>query len=141
MRRSVLGFWEEVREQLRRDLGQEAGRRDKKKALRRARLANELKLSDVTLRSFLNGNQSTLGPEALFALFAKMPTLKTLYEHASGSPRSAAKERRSKIEPGLLLQMSLQFEGSDRPAKLFTARLPAGRESILTVRIDRSRIA
>jgi len=137
MRPAVGRFWKEVRRQLRGDLGQERGKRDKNKALRRALLARELKLSDVTLRSFLNGNQATLGPEALFALFAKAPHLKSRYEEATVKSSPAVK----KIDRSLLIQMTFQFEGSDDPPRSFTARLPAGRAGTLTVRIDRSQTA
>jgi hypothetical protein len=141
MRPAVGRFWKEVRRQLRGDLGQERGKRDKNKALRRARLAQELKLSDVTLRSFLNGNQATLGPEALFVLFAKAPHLKNRYEEATGKSSRAVKTQQQKLDRGLLIQMTFQFEGSDDPPRSLTARLPAGRAGTLTVKIDRSRIA
>ena len=137
----MVKFWAEVREKLRSGLGQEAGKRNKQTAIQREQLASELGLSSVTLKSFLNGNQATLGLEALFALFARLPALEARYKKALTKQNGSGKAGKGKADQGLRIQMTLQFEGSNDPPKLLSARFPAGRQGVLTVIIDPRRIA
>lgn len=139
----IANFWEEVRRDLRRDYGQDPGKRDRKKAGLREHLARDLRLSGRTLKAFLNGNQAGLGPEALFALLAKMPALKLRYMEAVGSPDGSliSLALPTGEDHGLHVQLTLQFEGPDGPPKMLTVHLPPGREGILTLKIDSGRVA
>ena len=139
--REIAKFWADLREELRRGLGQEAGKRNKRTAIQREQLASELSLSSVTLKSFLNGNQATLGREALFALFVRTPGLEARYKKALTKQNGSAKGGKRKADHGLRIQMTLQFEGSHDLPKVLSARFPAGRQGVLTVIIDPRRIA
>jgi hypothetical protein len=143
VRPEIVAFWVEVRNELRRNYGQEPGRRDWQKALRRNDLAKELGLSGRTLKGFINGNQAGLGRDALLRLFGKMPALQRRYAELGGrpdlAPGRAHVETRDRNE--LYIQLTLQLEGSGEPPKTLTARLPPGREGLLTLKIDSGRVA
>jgi transcriptional regulator with XRE-family HTH domain len=143
MHTQIDAFWEHVRSELRRDCGQDDRKRNRKKALRREQLAKQLGLSSGTLKGFLNGNQAALGREALFALFLILPALEVRYKEATGHPNgfSGSSTRALGDGPGVHLQMTFQFEGSENQLDSLTTRLPPGRECVLTVRISPGRVA
>lgn len=143
MKPALTTFWAEVRSELRPNYGQEPGKRDRQKAQRRNDLAKTLSLSECTLKGFLNGNQAGLGEDARIALYRIMPSLQSRYAELVG--RTDLPPDRTNVEAGrgneLYIQLTLQFEGSGEPAKTLTARLPPGREKIVTLRIESGRVA
>ena len=141
MRREIANFWEDVRQALRPEYGQESGQRNREKARLREQLASELRLSSRTLKGFLNGNQASLGQEALFALFAKLPGFEARYREATGRQQFDAANGTPPQDRGVYIQMTLQFDGSDNPPRSLTARLPQGRQGVLTIKIGPSRVA
>jgi hypothetical protein len=143
VKQGLATFWEEVRSELRPNYGQETGKRDRQKAQRRNDLAKQLRLSERTLKGFLNGNQTGLGEDARIALYGIIPGLQRRYAALVGRPdlppvRSDAATGRSNE---LYIQLTLQLEGSDEPPKTLTARLPPGRERIVTLKIESGRVA
>jgi hypothetical protein len=136
----IANFWEQVRRDLRRDYGQDPGKRDRKKARLREDFARDLRLSGRTLKAFLNGNQAGLGREALFTLLSKMPALRLRYIEMVGSPDGFPNSLALPTEDdhGRHVQLTLQFEGFADPPQTLTAHLPPGREGVLTLRIDSS---
>ena len=141
MRQEIANFWEDVRQALRANYGQESGERNREKARLRKQLASELRLSSRTLKGFLNGNQASLGQEALFTLFTKLPGLEARYREATGQQHIDAASGTPPQDRGIYIQMTLQFDGSDDPPRSLTARLPQGRQGVLTIKIDPSRVA
>lgn len=143
MKPESITFWAEVRRELWPTYGQEPGKRDRQKALRRNALAKELELSGRTLKGFLNGNQAGLGEDARLRLFGKMPPLERRYNDLVGRHGTQPYRTDLRTEHGneLYIQLTLQFEGSDEPPKALTARLPPGREGVLTLKIDSGRVA
>lgn len=139
MRPEIAKFWEDLRQELRRDYGQESGRRNREKVRLREQLARDLQLSSRTLKGFLNGNQASLGSTALFAVFARRPDLGMRYIEAMGQQSSA--DTVGVPGGGVYIQLTLQFDGSDDSSKSFTARIPEGRQGVLTVKIDPRRVA
>jgi hypothetical protein len=144
MKPEMARFWAEVRSELQTDCGQEAGKRDRERAIQRERLAQELRLSSITLKGFLNGNQKTLARDALPVLLERFPALKARYEVATGRVYRAAAssgEGGSQGDNITYVQMTLQFEGFADQENSFTAHLPVGREGVLTIKIQGSRVA
>ena len=142
MKPALTTFWAEVRQELLPTYGQEAGKRDSQKMRRRNDLAEELGLNARTLKGFLNGNQKSLGEDARRKLFDKMPALERRYHDLVGRP--GLQPERPDVATGrneLYIQLTLQFEGSGEPPQMLTARLPPGREGVLTLKIDSGRIA
>jgi hypothetical protein len=141
----IARFWKDARLELRQFCGWEPGKRDRKKTLLRDQLAMEFRRSSRTLKAFLNGHQKSLGQEALFGLFARMPALEARYKQATGRrngpPASPDAGIGSKTEYGLYVQMTLQFDGFDDQPLSLTAHLPAGREGVLTLKIEAVRVA
>jgi hypothetical protein len=133
-----LPFWTNVRQLLLSEYGQD-GARNRETMRRRAALASDLGLEDVTVRAFLNGSQKTLGESPRKKLCARRPDVARLYEEHEARSGHALDTIGTEISPQSeknLIQLTLQFEGFDSfDVRPITIKLDPGREGLINLRV------
>jgi hypothetical protein len=136
----LLPFWNSVRELLLMAYGQ-SGRRNRSVMNRRAALARELGLEDVTVRAFLNGSQKTLGASPLQRLCAKCSDLEKLYrrhrEQAIGTRQMDTQQLGGPQNLGGegQVQLMLQLEGFESRIEPMKLKLRPGQETLVTIKV------
>jgi hypothetical protein len=131
---AMEAFWKGLRKDLCQHYGQTAGRRDRRIVAARRELARRSQVPEKTLTGFMNDHQKSLTTNVVVALFNEINGLKERYETALGQHLSAE----STPSPGqqqMYVQMDFQFGGFDDSPQIVTARLPAGREGTVSVRL------
>ena len=127
--RSIRSDWQEIRRRVEGFLGQRKTPKDRSYSRRRQALAHDLGIEDVTLKGFLQANQS-LGAVALVRLLARAE-FHDLQTQFPGLVLPGGPER----DQPLGIQLELDFEGFEQLPEGRILRFPVGSDGVLRLTI------